>query len=242
MDSAFPLGREVRLLKQDACGLVALEKPAGLLSHPNEKGDEARSLLHAAYEPRSECYRWEGGALYLLNRLDSATSGVILCAATEKLAITIKRQFEQRAIEKTYLALVFGVPRSPRQTWSDRLSIQKGGGRIRTASAGGAPDSETDMRLLKTIPGALTVSLIELRPHTGRSHQLRVQCQRRHLPIVGDANYGDFTKNRAYAKTTGQKRLYLHSHHTTLEYTFGGRHYQFEATSPLGAEWPGQGA
>jgi 23S rRNA-/tRNA-specific pseudouridylate synthase len=238
MDSTFPLGRDVRLLKQDACGLVALEKPPGLLSHPNEKGDESRSLITAGYDPRTECYQWQGGALYLLNRLDSATSGVILCATTEKLAKTIKRQFEQHAIEKTYLALVFGVPRTPRQTWSDRLSIQKGGGRIRTASAGGVPDSETDMRLVKTIPGALTVSLIELRPHTGRSHQLRVQCQRRHLPIVGDANYGDFTKNRAYAKTTGQKRLYLHSHHTAVEYTFSGRHWRFEARSDLTPEWP----
>jgi 23S rRNA-/tRNA-specific pseudouridylate synthase len=233
----LPLGKGVRVIRQDASGLMALDKPAALLSHPNEPGDEARSLLRAAYDHRRECYAWPGGQLFLLNRLDSATSGVILAATNEDLARTVREQFETREIEKSYLALVFGVPRTTRQSWTDRLEVRQLGGSIRT-SGSGHMESRTDMRLIKTIPGAVTVSLIELRPRTGRSHQLRVQCQRRHLPIVGDATYGDFAKNRAFARASGTKRLFLHSRRTELEFTFQGRQLGFAAECEPGEDWP----
>ena len=233
----LPLGKGVRVIRHDARGLLALDKPAGLLSHPNEPGDAARSLVHAAYDHRRECYEWPGGQLFLLNRLDSATSGVILAAMTEALAQTVREQFETREIEKTYLALVFGVPRTARQSWADRLDVQRSGGSIRTSGSGHL-ESRTDMRLIKTIPGSVTVSLIELRPRTGRSHQLRVQCQRRHLPIVGDATYGDFAKNRAFTRATGAKRLFLHSRRTALDYTFQNRPHHFEAQCDPGDDWP----
>ena len=228
----------MRVIRRDASGLLALDKPAGLLSHPNEPGDEPRSLVSAPYDHRRECYEWPGGMLFLLNRLDSATSGVILAATQEDLARAVRAQFETREIEKSYLALVFGVPRGARQQWEDRLDVRKSGGSIRASARGGHSASHTEMRVLKTIPGAVTVSLIELRPHTGRSHQLRVQCQRRHLPIVGDATYGDFTKNRSFARACGARRLFLHSRRTALEYTFHGRKHRFEAASDPGEDWP----
>jgi 23S rRNA-/tRNA-specific pseudouridylate synthase len=75
--------------------------------------------------------------------------------------------------------------------------------------------------------------LIELKPLTGRTHQLRVQCAKRHLPIIGDATYGDFRRNRDFAKATGLKRLFLHSVETRLEYSRGGRRVAFRAEAPL---------
>ena len=93
--TTLPLGRDVTLLKHDANGLAAFAKPAGVLSHPNEEGDEARSLLNAAYAVNGEVYRWADIAgrarqLWLLNRLDSATSGVILAAASAELAAAVR--------------------------------------------------------------------------------------------------------------------------------------------------------
>jgi tRNA pseudouridine65 synthase len=79
--------------------------------------------------------------------------------------------------------------------------------------------------------------LIELTPRTGRSHQLRVQCAHRRLPIVGDATYGDFGGNRALAKETGVKRLCLHSHETRFDYEHEGRAVKFVATAPTPAEF-----
>lgn len=230
------------MLNRDDSGLVALAKPAGVLSHPNEPGDEPRSLLTAAYDRENECYVWPAGDgriagnLWLLNRLDSVTSGLILAAGSEALARAIRELFHQRRVRKLYNALVFGVPPAEREVWRDRLAVEKKGGHIRTTAGGNIP-AEALMRRLRTRRTEPCVALIELEPKTGRSHQLRVQCAKRHLPIVGDATYGDFQANRAFAKTTKQKRLFLHSLHTEFEYTWQGRPHRFSATAPLPPEF-----
>ena len=69
------------------------------------------------------------------------------------------------------------------------------------------------------------------------SHQLRVQCAKRGLPIVGDQTYGDFGRNREFAKRTGAKRLFLHSTETAFDYDFRGRRQTFSAAAPLPAEF-----
>ena len=118
------------------------------------------------------------------------------------------------------------------------ISHSKKAGQIRT-STGHIP-SESGMLLLKTWTTALgPVSLIRLDPKTGRSHQLRVQCSTRHLPIVGDQTYGDFTKNRAFLKNTGNKRLFLHSEETKFTYDYAGKAYPFQAHAPLPEDFHG---
>lgn len=244
----LPLHSGVRVIACDNNGLAALEKPITVLSHPNKAGEEPRSLLTCAYDDRRECFRWpretapdgslirEAGELHLLNRLDSATSGVLLVAADDRLAKVVREAFAGRHVSKTYAALVFGVPRTRRDVWSDRLAHSRKGGHLR-GSTRGYIESQSEMRLLATRAGQPPVSLIELQPLTGRSHQLRLQCQRRSLPIVGDATYGDFARNRAFAKAAGIKRLCLHSFHTSVNYRLDGRDHVFEATSPLPAEF-----
>ncbi len=233
------LGKNVELISSDANGLAAFNKPAGILSHPNRSGEESRSLLNAPYVLESEFFQVVGGRrIWLLNRLDSATSGVILLTSSEVLAKTIKEQFKKKSIFKRYVALVFGKPQKPSDIWRDRLAIQKKAGQIRT-STGHIP-SESGMLLLKTWTTALgPVSLIRLDPKTGRSHQLRVQCSTRHLPIVGDQTYGDFTKNRAFLKNTGNKRLFLHSEETKFTYDYAGKAYPFQAHAPLPEDFHG---
>lgn len=238
----LPLGREVTLLVHDANGLAALNKPAGVLSHPNEPGEERRSLLQAAYQLDEECYRWtdESGQtrqLWLLNRLDSATSGVILVAASAELAAEIRAQFKRKQVRKVYQALVFGRPRVPSEVWRDRLAVEKRGGQIRTAAHAGHIPAESVMTLVEAKGGPAPVSLLRLEPRTGRSHQLRVQCAKRHLPIVGDQTYGDFPRNRDYARTSGTKRLFLHSQETGFEYAWKGRSHAFRAVAPLPEEF-----
>jgi hypothetical protein len=167
--STLPLGPGVAVLTHDANGLAAFAKPAGVLSHPNEPRDEPRSLLTARYDPVEECFAWEaaadasgeprsiadadtpaaGGRLWLLNRLDSATSGVILVAADGALAREIRAQFKRKQVKKIYQALVFGVPRHPVELWQDRLAISKAGGRVRTAAAGGHIPAESRMRVVR---------------------------------------------------------------------------------------------
>lgn len=238
--AALPLGRGVSVLAHDASGLAALDKPAGLLSHPNTPGEAGRSLLNAAYTLGEEVYHWPSTAgppqrLWLLNRLDSATSGVLLVAADAALAETIRAQFKRKQVRKIYVALVFGrAARSP-DVWRDRLAVEKKQGVVRTG-AGHIP-SESRMSVVQVGAGEPPRSLLRLEPKTGRSHQLRVQCADRHLPIVGDQTYGDFRRNRDFAKLTGSKRLFLHSLETSFTYEVGGRSRSFSAQSPLPPEF-----
>lgn len=238
--STIPAGPGVVLIASDRNGLAAFAKPAGVLSHPNSPKDQSRSLLTAAYDDKAECFNWSAAdgtprRLWLLNRLDSATSGVVLVAADERLAREVKDRFAEHSVTKLYNALVFGRPRAASELWRDRLGVQRRGSFVR-AGAGQVP-AQSEMKLIRSTGGGGTISLIELRPLTGRTHQLRVQCAKRQLPIVGDATYGDFRRNREFAKAAGTKRLFLHSIETRLDYEWGGRRHSFRAAAPLPEEF-----
>ena len=237
----FPLGTEVELLTSAPGGLLAFNKPAGVLSHPNMNSEQHRALLTCEYRLNGECYRWSDAAgtvrhLWLLNRLDSHTSGVILAVLDNPdLAKAVRALFLHKHVQKTYHALVFGKPSQAQEVWKDRLEIEKRGGQVRTKAGHGIP-SESHVRVLRQRKEASPpLALIELTPRTGRSHQLRVQCAHRRLPIVGDATYGDFGANRALAKATGVKRLCLHSHSTRFDYEHEGRTVKFSAVAPTPA-------
>jgi len=237
----LPLGRDVRLLQRDGNGVAAFFKPAGVLSHPNSPNDRPRALLTCDYDSGRECFVWRKpddreARLWLLNRLDSATSGVILAAADEEVARAIKNQFARRQVRKVYQALVFGSPRAPKEIWRDRLAVDKRGGMIRAGAEGNIP-AESYFSVLQRHPGQPPLALVQLDPKTGRSHQLRVQCARRGLPIVGDQTYGDFRLNREFARRTRLRRLFLHSLETRFSYELAGRSFTFNASAPLPEEF-----
>ncbi|MEI7550905.1 MAG: RNA pseudouridine synthase [Verrucomicrobiota bacterium] len=241
--TSLPLGRGVQLLTHDANGLAAFDKPAGVLSHPNAGGDEPRSLLTVRYQPTGECYEWGAAPgrapqrLWLLNRLDSATSGVILVAADEALAHEVRAHFRRKQVRKIYQTLVFGTPRQANEVWRDTIAAVKQSAQVRAVTGVGRVPAECRMSVVRAGSGEPRVSLLRLEPMTGRSHQLRVQCAKRHLPIVGDQTYGDFPANRAFAKLHRTKRLFLHSLATSFTYEFQGRRHTFAVEAPLPAEF-----
>lgn len=230
----LPLGPGVTILDHHPDGLIALAKPPGILSHPNNPADSPRSLLSCPYDSTREQYLLpDGSRAHLLHRLDSATSGVVLLATKTHLADLVKQGFQDRAIQKTYLALVFGLPRRRQDTWHDRLLVQRRQNRLRVQNDtrdGGT--ASTAIRLLHTFTGTPLLSLIELTPHTGRTHQLRVQCAKRNLPIVGDATYGDFAKNRAFVKAGGEDRLFLHAAALRLQLRHHDHALRFNVSAP----------
>jgi tRNA pseudouridine65 synthase len=237
----LPLGAGVTPLTRDANGLAAFDKPAGILSHPNDSQDEARALLTARYDKDAQCFIWRAAdgterRLWLLNRLDSATSGVILTAGSEKLALAVREHYAKKQVHKVYQALVFGRPQKNFEHWHDQLAVQKKGGHIRTATIGNVP-AQTVFQLVKHSQRNFSTSLVKLEPRTGRSHQLRVQCAKRQLPIVGDQTYGNFALNREFAKTCKTKRLFLHSLETSFSYEFAGKNHPFKAAAPLPREF-----
>jgi tRNA pseudouridine65 synthase len=226
----LPTGPGVRLLNSHPCGLVALDKPAGTKSHPNDSRPDPKAVLSWSYDAHKEMYlnpSAEGG-YFLLNRLDSPTSGVLLLCDSEPVADAARQAFAGKSVEKTYHALVLGRPVRPREVWRDRLQISQQKGQLRVRTGTGIP-AETDMRLQWSSRTQPLVSLLQLRPLTGRTHQLRVQCAHRHLPIVGDATYGDFTLNRQLKA----KRLFLHSSSVSLILQLPSGLIKFTAESPL---------
>jgi tRNA pseudouridine65 synthase len=239
--SDVPFGQGVARVALDPNGLAALDKPEGVLSHPNVPRDEGRSLVRAHYDGEEECFEWPGAGgtrrLWLINRLDSATSGLILAATSAGLAREVRAQFQRRQVRKTYQAVVFGKPRQSAETWKDVLDVRKQGGRIRTAAGAGNLPAVCDMALLRSGPGPVRLSLIRLEPQTGRSHQLRVQCAKRGLPIVGDKTYGNFGANRQFARAGGARRMFLHSVAVAFGYTLGGAKFEFSAVAPLPPEF-----
>lgn len=228
-----PLQAGCRLLSHHPAGLYAVEKAPGIPSHPNAPGRRETVLMEGDYDFEQEAYLHDGVTWFLLNRLDAPTSGVILLASREEVARAVKAAFARHVVKKEYAALVRGVPPAKRETWRDRLVVRRSGGRLRTQSVPGRPDAETDMVLLQTGKGPPARSLLSLKPRTGRTHQLRVQCAVRRLPVIGDATYGDFAFNREFRAKDGPKRLFLHSWRVGIEVDLAGDRLRFSAESPL---------
>ena len=117
-------------------GIWAINKSIGVLSHPNNKEEQKKSLLKCSYDFEQECYRWTDPSgisqtLFLVHRLDSATSGVLLATSSEDLAIELKNAFAQRLIHKTYHAIVEFNGRDIPPLWKDTLIKKSSQGKIR---------------------------------------------------------------------------------------------------------------
>ena len=162
---------------------LALDKPAGLLAQGDATGD--RSVVDLAKDYVKQKYAKPGNVYVgLVHRLDRPVSGVILIAKTSKAAARLSSQFHEHTIEKVYLAIVEGVPTEPAGQWSDVLVKNSKTNTVTVATRDeGGVHAVVEFRVLESQGG---ISLVELRPTTGRGHQLRVQLATRGLPIVGD--------------------------------------------------------
>lgn len=234
--SDLPLGLGVRLITSNQHGLVALDKPAGLMSHPNNEREIKRSLLQANYDYDDEVYTWQIGDVkhraWLINRLDSPTSGVILLALNENINTTIKQRFSTHQVHKVYYALVKRVPSVPAGSWSDVLKKDVYRGK-KVFKGGQSIPAKTGYQVVKTEAGGFPIALLRLKPLTGRTHQLRVQCKNHRHPVVGDRTYGSFGFNKEVAIETGEKRMMLHSAETSMRYPYQGKMHDFKAASEL---------
>ena len=235
MAKDLPLHPDVRILVRHPSGILALEKSAGLLTHPNKPGIAHNALLAAEYDIKSETYTWEGGHLHLNNRLDSPTSGIVLASLHPKISKAVNDLFRQKRVAKDYLAIVKGIPTVKRGDWEDRIARERENGKIRVTKGGGGIPARTAFELLKTSRKNRALALLKLTPHTGRTHQLRVQAALHRFPILGDRNYGDFGFNRQFQKETGHKRLFLHAHRISLPVPGGNE--TFTAESPMPKEF-----
>ena len=176
---------------------VALNKPAGWPTTHFDGREETFDRLVKAYLKEKHA---KPGNVFLgvVHRLDKPTSGVLLFARTSKSASRLSEQFREGAIEKVYWAIIEASGRRQRAVpWDsadsgsleDWLKKNDATTRVEVVSED-TPDAQF-ARLLFQVRGRHDgLTWLELRPHTGRKHQLRVQLSSRGCPIYGDAKYG----------------------------------------------------
>ena len=141
------------------------------------------------------CYNKPGNVYVgLVHRLDRPVGGVMVLAKTSKAAARLSKLFHDRKVEKTYFALTEGVPKSSNGQLTHYIR-KKGNQNISQAFEKEVEDSKLailDYRVLKTVDN---ITLVGIRPKTGRRHQIRVQLASIGCPIVGDKKYGSKTFN-----------------------------------------------
>ena len=200
--------------------LVALAKPAGLPSVPDDSGDA--SLLELAEG-------LVGGALHVVHRLDRPVSGVIVFARDPETAALLSAALRRRTLDKRYWAVAEGIPRRFEGVLVQHL--RKDGARNLVASVSeGAPGSkraETAWRVLFRLGER---ALLELVPRTGRSHQLRVAAAKLGCPLVGDVKYGA-------SRLLADLSIGLHARSLSLPAPSGGDGLELVAPLPPGNLW-----
>lgn len=201
--------RNITIYEDD--NVIVLNKPAGLLSMAKGEFTE---------EPTLEDYG------LLVHRLDRDTSGVVILAKNEATQSFLRRQFQERKTHKTYFAIVDGTPKLPSAKIDLPIARNLKHPTTFMVDPKGKP-SQTFYNTIRTEHiNHRTYSLVELKPVTGRTHQLRVHLKYLGHPIIGDTVYND--------KTAARTRLFLHAH--ALEITIpgadGGERRIFEAPIP----------
>ncbi|WP_372861493.1 23S rRNA pseudouridine(955/2504/2580) synthase RluC [Spongiibacter sp.] len=216
------LGVRIRdaILYEDK-GLMVVNKPSGLAVH----GGSGVSL--GLIESLRQLYP-EQRHLELVHRLDRDTSGCVMISKKRSVLKGLHDLLQKKhAVDKRYLALVAGSWPARKQQVNVRLQknvLQSGERMVRAGLEGKV--SLTEYQLLQRIDGA---SLVEARPITGRTHQIRVHCQYAGHPILGDDKYGDDDLNRRF-RERGLRRLFLHAH--SLSFELEGRRISVQAPLP----------
>ena len=233
--------RTMEIIFENADFLV-LNKPSGLQVHPariaekklhkRQNGHEAESvptltgwLVEHYPEVRAV---GDDPAMRpgIVHRLDKATSGVMVVPRNQKTFEYLKNLFQKHEVEKTYLALVRGTLKKRAGTIDAPIGIKNGTLKRSIHATKMAKPAVTEYKVIKEMEkGGEAYSLLEVKPKTGRTHQIRVHLASIGHPIVGDRLYGP-TKQPGFAD-----RLMLHAQGIAFNDGHGSR-FEFESKAP----------
>lgn len=197
--------------------IIVIDKPIGILTHARHPLDTEFTV--AEFMRRYTTVELDSDRPGIVHRLDRDTSGVIVGARTTASYDHLKAQFSERTAQKTYIAITDGIPKQSEL----RIDIPIGRNPSQPGTFRADPHGKPAQTHMKTLATNTHHAKVELQPHTGRTHQLRV-----HMAYIGAPIHGD----RVYGKPAD--RLYLHAHKLTITLADGTSR---EFVSPLPSEF-----
>ena len=214
-----PQAMDLAVVYEDS-DLLVIDKPAGLVTHP-APGHPDHTLANAVL---AHCPDLEGvgGEIRpgLVHRLDRDTSGLIAVAKNDGAQTGLSSQFKDRTVAKAYLAAVTGHP-EPDRAIIDAPIGRHPRSRTRMAVVSNGRDAVTGYEVLRRLRG---YSLVEARPRTGRTHQIRVHLASIGHPVAGDAIYGK--------PAPGLDRHFLHACRLAFDHPRTGKRLELESALP----------
>lgn len=206
--------RNARVICDKFKPLVFLSKPSGIRSHPNRHNHiDTNALFKLKYDFDSEAYvdyqpdaSCEKSKVYLVHRLDAATTGIMAVSMNDKdVALKLKDLLREHLIRKTYYAICISE------------DLHDKGALLEFRSRVDGKEAFTRAQIQKSFSSPSEkyyLNFVKMRPETGRKHQLRIHCAGNNLPILGDSVHGNFKANRELFKSMQLNKglMFLHAH------------------------------
>lgn len=223
---------ELKVIYEDN-HLLVVDKPPGLLVQGDRSGDltlteVAKDYLRVKYEKSGNVY------LGLVHRLDRNVSGVVLLARTSKAASRLSAAFRDKKITKIYQAVVAGRPDPSGGDLKAFLGARADGRGVTRAAEEPFPGARESLLGFRTLETGRAFSLVEIRPVTGRRHQIRAQMALIGHPLLGDVKYGS-------GRGLPGHRIALHAFALELDHPVGGKPLRLETKPPANWPWPAPG-
>lgn len=209
--------------------IVVVDKPAGVAAHPSLGWEGPSVTEHLAAAGIAIATSGAPERQGVVSRLDVGTSGLMVLARSERAYSVLKQAFRDKAVDKTYQALVQGHP-DPFSGTIDAPIGRHPGHEWKMAIVGGGRESVTHYETLEAHRAA---TLVEVRLETGRTHQIRVHFAAIGHPCCGDPLYGS---DPALARRLGLDRQWLHATRLALEHPVEGNRVEFESELPRDLE------
>lgn len=192
--------------------LIAIEKPAGLLSVPLDEGENQKHALGLLREGL------ESPAIYAVHRIDRDVSGVLVFARGKESEERLKTLFEKHDLHRQYFAIVEGRVKEDEGTWKSRLA------ELPSYDVVPSQEGREAITHFKVLRHSAKYSYLRVVLETGRKHQIRVHCQMAGHPVLGDTRYG--------ARENPIRRLCLHAVRLEFVHPFTGRPLVFNSALP----------
>ena len=221
-----PQGLPLSIVYEDQ-DLLVVDKPAGLVVHP-APGHRGGTLVNALLARYPDLPIDESKRPGIVHRLDKDTSGLLIVAKNEDARQKLQQQFKESRVRKVYIALVEGRVEPERGVIEAPLGRDPRNRKRMAVIPHGGREARTEYRVLEQLGDQ---SLLEVRPQTGRTHQVRVHLAFIGHPVVGDATYG-YRKQRL-----GVARQFLHAHR--LGFRLPSSEQEIELVSELPADLAG---